>query len=98
MEEIKKYREEIDLIDEQIQTLFLRRMKIVESIANYKMNHDLSVYDHNRETEVIQRNLGKIPDSEYLEYYEEFLLSVMKISKDFQKKIIIRSTLWDTLT
>ncbi|MBU1144366.1 MAG: chorismate mutase [Firmicutes bacterium] len=93
MDELKTFRNEIDLIDEQMQTLFLKRMEIVESIANFKMANDLTVYDHNREEEVIQKNLLKIENSEFFEYYEEVLRTILKVSKEYQKRLIIRSTL-----
>lgn len=93
MDELKENRQKIDRIDEQIRDLFIERMKIVESIASMKLANDLSVYDHSREEEIIAKNLEKVNDSEFKEYYQELLTTILKVSKDFQKLLIFRSTL-----
>ncbi len=93
MEELKKYRESIDLIDRQIRELFLERMITVEKIANLKMEKDMTVYDHTREDEIINNNLASLENSEFKEYYLEVLQTLMKVSKEYQKAIIIRNTL-----
>jgi chorismate mutase / prephenate dehydratase len=93
MDQLQTYRDEIDAIDQQIQELFLKRMEIVSTIADYKMDRDLSVYDHRREDEVIQKNMERIKDSPYAAYYQHLLEVILKESKEFQKAIVIRSTL-----
>ena len=93
MEQLQTYRDEIDMIDQKIQELILKRMDIVAAIADYKMTRDLSVYDHRREDEVIRKNLDRIKDSPYVTYYQHILEVVLKESKEFQKAIVIRSTL-----
>ena len=93
MDQLQTYRDEIDAIDQKIQQLILNRMEIVAAIADYKMTRDLSVYDHSREDEVIRKNLDRIKDSPYVTYYQHILEVVLKESKEFQKAIVIRSTL-----
>ena len=93
MEDLKKYRESIDLIDQQIRELFLERMITVEKIANLKMEKDMTVYDHARENEIINKNLSSLENSEFKDYYQEVLYTILKVSKEYQKAIIIRSTI-----
>jgi len=93
MDQLQTFRDQIDQIDRDMQTLFLRRMEIVAAIAEFKMSQDLSVYDHNREEEVIRKNLERIPDSPYAHYYQRFLENVMKESKAFQKDLVVGRTL-----
>lgn len=93
MDQLQGYREEIDSIDLKIQELFMKRMEIVSCIADFKMSQDLSVYDHNREEEVIKKNMERIKDSPYSSYYQPILEAILKESKEFQKAIVIRSTL-----
>ncbi|MDD3122988.1 MAG: chorismate mutase [Candidatus Izemoplasmatales bacterium] len=93
MKDLNSYRQEIDLIDDQIRQLFLTRMEIVGEVAKIKMNEELTVYDHKREEEIISSNLSKITDDLFKDYYKEVLEQIMKVSKDYQKYLIIRSTL-----
>jgi chorismate mutase/prephenate dehydratase len=91
MDQLQSCRQEIDEIDQKIQELFLKRMEIVASIAQFKMTRDLAVYDHDREEEVLRKNLERIKDSPYEPYYRHVLESIMKESKEFQKAIVVRS-------
>ncbi len=93
MTDLNILRDQIDEIDREMRDLFIKRMDIVKEIADYKMSQDLTVYDHSREEEVIRKNLMPIADSQYKVYYEEVLLTLMKVSKDYQKYLILRSTL-----
>lgn len=92
MEELKNLRESIDSIDRQIQELFMERMVVVEKIANFKMENDMTVYDHTREDEIVRKNLDKLENSEYKDYYKEVLETILKVSKEYQKALIFRST------
>jgi chorismate mutase/prephenate dehydratase len=91
MDQLQSCRQEIDEIDQKIQELFLKRMEIVASIAQFKMTRDLAVYDHDREEEVLRKNLERIKDSPYAPYYRQVLESILKESKEFQKAIVVRS-------
>lgn len=93
MDQLQNYREQIDSIDQKIQELFLQRMEVVAAIAEYKLLRDLPVYDHGREEAVIQKNMERIKESPYAPYYRPILAEILKESKEFQKAIILRSTL-----
>lgn len=93
MSQLQTYRDQIDQIDQKIQELILQRMNVVASIAEYKISQDLPVYDHGREEAVIKKNMDRIQNSPYAMYYQPILEEILKESKEFQKAIILRSTL-----
>ncbi|NLZ61927.1 MAG: chorismate mutase [Acholeplasmataceae bacterium] len=93
MEELISYREEIDVIDKQILALFSRRMAVVGKIAGYKMKKDMIVYDQTREDEVVNKNMDNCKDEELKPYYQEVLETILRVSKEYQKQIILRNTI-----
>ena len=58
MDELKKYRNEIDEIDKQITELFEKRMDISKEIAKCKKVQQIGILNAKREEEVIQKNLS----------------------------------------
>lgn len=85
MEDLKNYREKLDLIDEEMKKLFLERMEIVKEIGAFKKENNIKVEDKNREIEMLKRLSNNISD-ELKPYYESFLKDIINISKDYQKK------------
>lgn len=84
--DLNYYRNELDIIDLEMQELFKKRMQIVKKIANYKAQNNLSTYDRTRENtqlENIVQNKDKIVSS----YYPEVIKSILKVSKDYQKDL-----------
>ena len=55
MKDIKKLREQIDLIDKQILLLVKQRMDIVKKIGKIKKQNKLEVKDLKREKEIIAK-------------------------------------------
>ena len=49
MEDLLKLRDEIDKIDNEIVSLYERRMKIAEGVARYKIQTGKKVFDKERE-------------------------------------------------
>jgi len=93
VDELQSYRDQIDAIDKEMLELFSRRMAIVSDIASYKMERDMIVYDQTREEEVINKNLEYCKDLELKAYYAEVLEVILRVSKEYQKQIILRSTI-----
>lgn len=81
-------RAEIDRIDDEMLTLFLKRMKIVEKIALEKKKQGLDVLNQDREKEVLTRLLSKIENKEIAGLYPKFITNVMDISKLYQSYLI----------
>ena len=92
MSDLLSYRNQIDEIDTQIRQLFIKRMNLVKEIAEYKMAHDIAVYDSTRELEVIAKNVESLEEKSYQPYYQSVIEEMMKVSKEYQKALILRST------
>ena len=92
MSDLLSYRNQIDEIDTQIRQLFIKRMNLVKEIAEYKMAHDIAVYDSTRELEVIAKNIESLEEKTYQPYYQSVIEEMMKVSKEYQKALILRST------
>lgn len=90
MNELEKARSIINEVDAEMAVLWEKRMKAVEMVVQYKMEHGLPVFDGKREKEVIERNAQKIQDEHLKAYYIETLQMMMDISKKYQKEIMER--------
>ncbi len=86
MDQLQKARAEIDQVDREMAALFLRRMKAVEMVADYKQAHGLPVLDTAREDAVVQKNVERFADQDIRPYYVEFLRDTMKASRHYQRK------------
>ena len=58
MDQLQKYRNEIDNIDKQITELFEKRMDISKEIAICKKEQEIGILNAKREEEVIQKNMA----------------------------------------
>lgn len=85
---MENLREQIDLLDESIQNLFLERMQIVSKVALFKKENKLPVYDEEREREVIQKNLDRIDEPDLADLYEDFYKKILEVSKKYQERIL----------
>ena len=61
------------------------RSKIILDGAN---RQSAQMIDEAREKEVVERNLAKITDEKLKPYYEDMLVQLMRISKEYQKAIM----------
>ena len=61
---LDRARTEIDLVDREMAALFVRRMRAVETVADYKREHGLPVLDSSREDAVVRKNASRIEDDE----------------------------------
>ncbi|MFQ9800283.1 MAG: chorismate mutase [Clostridia bacterium] len=58
-EEIQSLRQQINEVDEQLAELFDRRMTISKGVALYKKEHNLPIFDKEREQQVFSPGLWK---------------------------------------
>ena len=86
MNDLNKLREQINIIDKEMLDLFEKRMNLSKSIAKYKKENNLPIYNKERENEVINNNKELLENKEYSIYYEKFIKSLMDISKEYQEK------------
>jgi monofunctional chorismate mutase len=85
--EIKELREEIDTIDKELVALFLRRMECSSRVAEYKREHSLPILDEAREKDLLDR-IAALSGEEFAEYSKELYATILKISRDHQKKFL----------
>ena len=83
---LEKQRAEIDAIDCEIVALFERRMQVVVDVARIKKENGIAILDANREKEVIQKVQSYLKDATLKEELAEAYETLMKVSKDYQKK------------
>ena len=88
MNRLESARQTINNCDENIAKYFEVRMHAVEDVIAYKMKNDLPVLDAGREKEVISRNLANIEDEKLKPYFEELLVQMMRISREYQSEIL----------
>ena len=84
--ELQQLRQEINEIDKEIIELFKKRMQCSFGVAEYKIANNLSVFQADREREIIQKVRNSVPED--LENSAEVLFTtLMDISKckQFQK-------------
>ena len=85
---VHEARKIIGEVDKEIAVLFERRMKAVEDVAIYKKYNGIPVEDVVREEALIEANSALVEDDEIRSYYINFLKNTMKLSKDYQHKLI----------
>ena len=85
---LEKQRAEIDAIDREIVALFERRMQVVVDVARIKKENGLAILDASREKEVIAKVQSYSKDDHLKEELAEAYETLMKVSKDYQKKRI----------
>lgn len=91
-DKIKQLRRHIDRIDTVIITALAERMSLMPDVADYKKKNDLSVFDEEREVEIMKK-LKKIAKEQGLEesFVEEIFLSCFNEAKRIQNDVINKS-------
>lgn len=88
MNDLEKSRGEIDAIDREMAALFEKRMAVCGDIAEYKKSHGLPIVDKTREADIIARHAEQISSPVHREYYTQFLRSIMRVSCDYQARLL----------
>lgn len=89
--DLQELRNGIDQIDEKILSLFMERMELCKGVADYKKEHNLPVFQGNREKEVIDRIKSLTNDKELEAGTASLFTSIMDISKILQNEKIHKS-------
>ena len=83
--ELNELRNEINQIDDELLKLFLRRMEVTDQVADYKREHNLPIYQPQREREVLKKVAEQAGDGKSA--YARVLFSMlMELSKSSQNK------------
>lgn len=88
MSKLERARIEINRVDREMAKLFEERMKAIEDVIKYKIENNMEILDSKREKEVIEKNKEFITEQKYEKYYVDFIINMMKISKEYQKAIL----------
>ncbi len=91
--DLTKLRVEIDSIDKEIADLFERRMNVSKNVALAKIASSKPVFDPIREEQVINSRTNLLEKDELKPYFEDFLHSMMDISKSYQTRFIPKTEL-----
>lgn len=82
--DLQDYRAKLDQIDDQIVSLFTRRMETVRQVADYKKEHNAPVLNAGRERDILYRVTGEC--GEELQEYTKILFStLLELSRDYQE-------------
>lgn len=88
MNELDQCRKEIDEIDNELIALFERRLDVAARVAEYKKNNNIPIYNEERESQVIDKNVGKLKNKKYDILSRRFLINLMELSRSLQESII----------
>ena len=80
---LEEYRAELDVIDKTLEDYFVRRMKVVAKIGEYKRANGIPTLDAGREKAVLEKHTRGI-EPELAPYMEEYFKAMMDISKKYQ--------------
>ena len=78
--ELEKIRHDIDVIDDELLTLFLKRMEAVKSVVEFKKETGKAIEDRSREDEILSRLSEKSGD-EFRSYMETLFSTILELSR-----------------
>lgn len=82
--ELSELRTEIDAVDEELLQLFLRRMRLSEGVADYKLAHGLPLLNRQREREILADMAEKSGDLERYSY--QLFTTLFSLSRAHQSQ------------
>lgn len=85
--DLTELRNKIDDIDRQLVKLFCKRMDIVQSVAKYKQENNLPIFQKGREDAVLEK-AASMADEKYSENIKSLFCTMMDISKSSQHKLL----------
>lgn len=88
MEDLTRYRNEIDDIDKELIQLFEKRMNTVLEIAKHKIKNNTTIFQKDREEKVLSKAIDNLDNKEYSQETIQFFNSIMEISRGLQKRIM----------
>ncbi len=84
---LESARARINAVDKEIARLWAERMAAVKDVSDYKKEQGIAVFDASRESELISRNLGFVPE-ELAGYYIQFMNGVLAASRQYQRDML----------
>ena len=84
---LEEARKMINEVDSQMAELFVKRMRAVEAVCEYKMEFGLPILDQAREDAVIEKNSALVEDDVLKGYYIDYLKNMMSLSRAYQYRM-----------
>ena len=85
MKKLRKLRNKIDKIDNEISSLLLKRKKVIKRIGEYKKKEGIPIIDKNREKELILKLKNKTNNKKEQNYLVEIFASIIRNSRKVQR-------------
>ena len=82
---LEEIRNEIDAIDKELVSLFIRRMKCSAEVAEYKKENNMPVLDASRERELLSK-ISDLSGEDYEEYSRTLYSTILSLSRSYQHK------------
>ena len=82
---LKKYRKEIDKIDNNLARLLLNRLKVVKKVGDFKKKHKIEIINKNREKEILQKVQNKAKSKKEKDYLNNIFMEIIINSRKAQK-------------
>ncbi len=86
-DKLEDARKIINEVDAQMAELFIRRMRAVESVFEYKKEFGLPILDQKREDAVIEKASALVEDEVLKEYYIDYMKHMMSVSRAYQYRM-----------
>lgn len=83
--ELSEIRQQIDDIDSELVSLFIKRMNCAADVAEYKREQGLPVLDATRERALLNR-IASLSGSEFDEYARTLYATILSLSRSYQHK------------
>lgn len=87
---LDELRKEIDDVDKNIKALFIKRMEIIEQIAEIKAENNDDIFKPERETEIL-KSCTRGLDSTLKEPYTALVRKLITLSREHQYKALVKS-------
>lgn len=82
--DLDELRREIDKNDNELLKLFIKRMELVNAVAEYKIKNNIATLDASREQKILNRVAAD--SGEFAPFSVELFKNMMKLSRDYQDK------------
>ena len=85
--DLQEARNSISRIDEELTSLFVKRMELSKEIAAYKKDNHMSVFDRSREREVVN-HVCDLAGKDFETYIRVLYGTLLDVSRSYQRQLI----------
>lgn len=94
--DINELRKEIDSIDTQLVELFKERMEKAASVAEYKKNTGMKIFDPHRERDLLLR-ISELTGEEHESAARVWFSLLMELSRSYQSKLLLPESKYESI-